>query len=330
RELLQKHWPALIASADPELLRGLTQMADTHDLPISLALISELATDESRSADVRAEALALLSKRQSPNLGKVLDQAFASSEPPLRITARTLISKSDPDNFFAKILSDTREVTLDEHQALYRNLGESKDPRSAKMLSEALQRLLESTLPTTVHLDVIEAARKHDPLKPQLAEYEKSLSKDDPLAPYRIALEGGHAERGRGVVHEHVSAQCLRCHNIDRTARQLGPNLSGVATRLTHEQLLESLIHPNAKIADGFGMISLTLKNQANPIAGTILEESENTLLIAQLSGDQISIDKAAVKEEQRLSVSSMPPMIGVLTLPEIRDVIAYLKDLKE
>jgi putative heme-binding domain-containing protein len=102
-----------------------------------------------------------------------------------------------------------------------------------------------------------------------------------------------------------------------------------VGTRLNPEQLLESLVFPNAAIADGFEMVALKLKNRAEAIGGTVISEDDNRFVVAQVNGDQMTIDKASVVEEQRLSVSSMPPMVGVLTMPEVRDAVAYLQTLK-
>ncbi|MDC0312664.1 HEAT repeat domain-containing protein [Verrucomicrobiales bacterium] len=329
RRLLERHWPVLMASADPELLRGLTQLADRHALPVDLQLIEEIAMNESRSAGVRAQALELLHARDSAQITEALTNALASDQAALRITARRLAATVNAEVFFDHIVPSLERMTLPEQQALYEVLGQTEDRRAALVLREGLEAVLAGKASPELHLDIIEAAKKHDALKDSVATYESSLSSNDPLAAYRVALHGGSADRGRDLVHEHVSAQCLRCHNIDSEAHQLGPNLGGVGTRLNPEQLLESLVFPNAAIADGFEMVALKLKNRAEAIGGTVISEDDNRFVVAQVNGDQMTIDKASVVEEQRLSVSSMPPMVGVLTMPEVRDAVAYLQTLK-
>ena len=329
RRLLEERWSALMASADPALLRGLTRLADQHALPINLGLIEEIAMNESRSASVRAQAVELLHSRKSAKIGQALARALASDQASLRITARKLYATVDARVFFTEIVPKIEAATLEERQGLYDVLGDSTDKRARPPIRGALQAVIAGTSPPEVHLDIIEAAKKHEELKESVATYQSGLSADDPLAAFRVALSGGSAARGRDIVHEHVSAQCLRCHNIDSEAHQLGPNLGGVGTRLKPEQLLESLVFPNTTIADGFGMISLKLKNRAEAIAGTVISEDDEQIVVAQVSGEQVAIDKASVLEEQRLSVSSMPPMLGVLTMPEVRDAVAYLQTLK-
>jgi quinoprotein glucose dehydrogenase len=304
-------------------------LADEHALPIDLTLIDKIAMDDSRSASVRAQALELLHSRKSARIMEAVAKALASDQATLRITARKLVATEDPQEFFDKIVPNMEAMTIEEQQAMYQVLGKTRDERAISAIREAVQAVIAGEAAQEIRLDIIGAAKKHKALKGMVATYESSLSTDDPLAKFRVLLHGGNASRGRDLVHEHVSAQCLRCHNIDSEVHQLGPNLGGVGSRLKPEQLLESLVFPNTTIADGFGMVSLNLKNRAEAVAGTVISEDDNRFVVAQVNGDQITVDKASVLEEQRLSVSSMPPMVGVLTMPEIRDAVAYLQTLK-
>ena len=59
----------------------------------------------------------------------------------------------------------------------------------------------------------------------------------------------------------------------------VGPNLAGVGSRLTRQQLLESLITPSARIAPGYGQVSVTLRN-GQKIEGMLVEESTTMIAI--------------------------------------------------
>ena len=86
---------------------------------------------------------------------------------------------------------------------------------------------------------------------------------------FLLALEGGDAERGRQVVNFHSAAACLRCHQVEGTGGHAAPGLAGVGARHDRAGLLDSLVEPNAKVADGFGPVS------SMPAMGTVLTPRE-------------------------------------------------------
>jgi uncharacterized protein len=62
----------------------------------------------------------------------------------------------------------------------------------------------------------------------------------------------GDAARGRKIFHEHPVASCVRCHQVDGKGGFVGPFLDGIAVRKQPDYLRESLLDPQAKIAEGF------------------------------------------------------------------------------
>jgi len=88
---------------------------------------------------------------------------------------------------------------------------------------------------------------------------------------------GGKPNLGKQVVYNNPLGQCMRCHKIDDHGGIAGPSLDGIADRMTQEQLLESLINPNANVADGFGEYS------AMPLMGTMLNHRELRDVVAFL-----------------------------------------------
>ena len=329
KQTLESAWPQLIATADPALLRGLTQLADKVNLPMEESLLVQMTRDEHCSVPVRVETLNLLAKRNSTQLMTCLQYALASAHPELRNAARSHLADNSADEFYQRVGNDLVNATLSERQALLALLGKSKDARALPYLTMAMQDLLNDSLAQDIRLDVLEAVRAQPSLKPQVEAYDSALDRTDPLAGYRVALHGGQASRGQELITEHVSAQCLRCHNLEGDAKQLGPNLQHIGSRLNTEQLLESLVHPNAKIAEGYQMVTLTVTGEASPIAGTIASETEEALVITQISGEPSRVTKSKITDQQRINISSMPSMAGVLSLKELRDVVAYLSSLK-
>ena len=166
-------------------------------------------------------------------------------------------------------------------------------------------------------------------LTAKLDSYRTSKSADSLALAFRDALlQGGSVNRGRETFVENPAAQCTRCHTVRNAGSDVGPNLSGVATRLTREQILESLLEPSARIAAGYGTVGITLKNGTR-VDGTLRDETDtHVVLMAGTPPAEQRIAKTDIAERTN-PVSAMPP-VGLIVKPrEVRDLVAYLSTLK-
>lgn len=92
-------------------------------------------------------------------------------------------------------------------------------------------------------------------------------------------MEAGDASQGEEVLRKNPTASCLRCHSLAGEGGLIGPALDDVGNRLTHEQLLDSLLDPNAVLAEGFaGGVS------PMPPMGGVLADEDIRNLVAYLS----------------------------------------------
>ncbi|MBN8419920.1 MAG: c-type cytochrome [Verrucomicrobia bacterium] len=62
----------------------------------------------------------------------------------------------------------------------------------------------------------------------------------------------GDAKRGEKIFWDHPVAACKNCHMLKGQGSAVGPALDGIATRKDAAYILESLINPNAKLAEGY------------------------------------------------------------------------------
>ena len=62
----------------------------------------------------------------------------------------------------------------------------------------------------------------------------------------------GDATRGKQIFFEHELASCTRCHQIDGSGGVVGPALDGIAAAKDEDYLRESLVDPQATIAEGY------------------------------------------------------------------------------
>ena len=182
---------------------------------------------------------------------------------------------------------------------------------------------------TLIELLQAAKARTEPAVKDALAAYENSLDRNDPLAVWQGALEGGDAARGENFFYNHGAAQCMRCHSIGEghgKGGEAGPNLAGLGAKHHSKHILESLIIPGAQISPGYGIISLTLKNGGS-IGGVLNGETADHYDIT-VGEDSWRVRKADVSAATQ-PVSAMPPMGGIITPSEARDLVAFLASLK-
>jgi putative heme-binding domain-containing protein len=107
----------------------------------------------------------------------------------------------------------------------------------------------------------------------------------------------------------------------------VGPNLKGVASRLTREQLLQALIEPSARIAPGYGTINFVLTD-GQEVSGSIISETADEIQLKTNDAEPLRIKVSRVKSRENMP-SGMPPMGSLMSKREIRDMVEYLSSLK-
>ena len=223
---------------------------------------------------------------------------------------------------------DTR--TTEEKQAALITLGSLRSENAVKVLDTLLTRMSDGKLSGEIHLELSEAIDSVgvDSLKARYAEITSKLAPDSLAAAYNSALAGGDIDKGRNLFFRDQAAQCMRCHSYNDYGGNAGPRLNGVAARLTPEQLLESLIEPSARIAPGFGVVTVELNN-GRSVAGILQQERNDAIVLKVGDRPDTVINKTNIAK-QTAAPSSMPPMRYLLTKRQIRDLMSFLTTLKE
>ena len=62
----------------------------------------------------------------------------------------------------------------------------------------------------------------------------------------------GDIKRGENIFWTHPVAACKNCHMLKGQGSAVGPALDGIASRKDEAYILESLLNPNAKLAEGY------------------------------------------------------------------------------
>jgi len=293
--------------------------------------LTRIIRDGKTDGQTRAAALDLFLKGNPENVDKILAEAARSKNDELATKALQLASKRDPASTMAALKGALQSDSTARRQTAWGIIGELPAEYAIPVIREGLVDLKDGKSDRATRLDLLMAARKRgEPaIKSALADYEDSLPKDDSLASWEPSLAGGDAGRGFKIFQTHAAAQCMRCHRHEpghSEGGEAGPNLMGVALRHDAKGLLESLILPHVKIADGFGVAEVKLKNGTSK-SGTIVASTDKYLDLRE-SESAVWRIKLSDLAGQPKPVSAMPAMGAILTPYEARDVIAWLLTL--
>ncbi len=110
-----------------------------------------------------------------------------------------------------------------------------------------------------------------------------------------------------------------------------GPFLGGIGARYTRAELYESILKPNAKIAQGFETQWFRTAASGNePLDGFVTRESGEEIELRNLTGTATVLRKDQVKSRGKREISMMPiGLVEPLSPHELASLIAYMESLK-
>lgn len=320
---------ALLSAKEPAVrLSSAKAIGKLKITKASQALMASLNKDA--DPKVREESLRSLAAISDPNVADAIKAGLADKEKNVRVTALDLLPKMGLENsLMVSLLQDVIQTrTIEEKQAALLTLGNLPSASTKPVFDKLLAQLESKKLPAEIQLELAEAL---DSAKaPELTSRFKSIiaqNKDTLAAAYAGALQGGNTNRGARIFYGHQAAQCIRCHSYGDYGGNAGPRLNGIATRLSREQLLEALINPSARLAPGYGNVTLDIGSRK--ISGILQEETKTTLKLKIGDKPDTVIQKSAITNRTD-AASSMPPMRLLLSKKEIRDVVSFLATMKD
>jgi putative membrane-bound dehydrogenase-like protein len=322
---------ALLALKDPTLKTLGIEIMIAHALKAAPELIAAIVGETSATGDLRAQALRLMAggAEGNPAAQSALALALAADSPaPLHRAALALLLPGQPERLVreTKVVFERRSLAEQQHALAL--LAKGAHPTTDAALISWADALVAGTAPDGLKLDVLEAAQARSAANAALAAKVKTYLATPEAAKQGALLFGGDSLAGRDLVQNHLNANCLACHGVEaKSGSEVGPNLSAIGAERDVAYLLESMLTPGASIAQGYGLVSVTLKD-GSTVGGTLARETPSTVAVRQFDGATKTISRSEIAS-QTPAISIMPPMLGILQPREIRDVVAYLASLK-
>ena len=246
-----------------------------------------------------------------------------------------------PPNVDDKLAAEDKKTWKDYMETMVLMSAE-KSPKIDNPLSffhspfHMMNTVLVKWLPQPLNDQIIHAAlsskEAHDiALFEQFVPPEKRIKTlGTNIDPKKLLSVQGDAKRGSELISMTGKlATCLACHIVKGIGRDFGPDLTQVGTRLSREQILESLMKPSLVIQPAYLAHSVEL-NDGRVQTGFVIERTDQALKLKLVTGTTESYPLTTVKSDKPLPVSIMPEgLLQTMTQQEAADVIAYLAGLK-
>ena len=149
--------------------------------------------------------------------------------------------------------------------------------------------------------------------------------------PYESVLAAALADPGDVALGTRLFERqgCVNCHAVAKSGPIKGPYLGDVAARYNRSELVESILKPSARIAQGFETQKIaTSKGQT--IEGFVVREAGDEVELRNSAGNVVLIPKGEIEERGKSDISVMPQgLLDPLTPHDLASLLAYLESIK-
>ena len=315
---------------DPAMKVALAEAAGRLEITEAVpTLLAQLKNDG--ATEVRVASLRALQALKAPDMDQVMKVALADKDPAVRKAALGVLPGLAMSSAakVQQLSSLIKSGSLAERQGAYEVLGTLRTAESRDLLGQFLDEFEAGKIAPEVQVDLVDAAQADGfpAFVSRLEAFRKGRSAETLALALRPALRtGGDAQRGVQTIMGNPAAECTRCHSLEGT--NVGPNLAKIGTTLSRDQIVEALLEPSARIAPGFGMVTLTLR-KGDKVVGTLRDETPtHVVLVEGTPPVERRVAKTDIADRSN-PVSPMPPYGLILKPREIRDIVEFLSTLK-
>jgi putative heme-binding domain-containing protein len=158
----------------------------------------------------------------------------------------------------------------------------------------------------------------------QASETIAKLSYDRALA--SLLKTSGDARPGKELF---ASQGCVACHTVSLDEPPKGPFLGGISARYSRTELIESILNPSAKIAQGFETQWFKAAG-GDVLEGFVTRDAGDEIELRDANGKTVVLKKDQIKARGTRVKSVMPEgLLGNLAPAEAASLIAYLESLR-
>ena len=295
RSLAGEHWRA-----------GLQALRCMHTAEAVDGLIARLGVE--RDTDRRMEILITLIRlcqQETPydaswwgirpdTTGPYYDPKFWAKSPEIKTVLLTALHELDEESA-AKM-----NLELKRHQL---NIG--TDSKVAEMPADQSQ-------PIAI-----------EPVDPSNSKQIGNTTYENVLA--KVLAIQGNAENGASIFK---ARSCNACHTSIAGPKPIGPHLADIGKRYKANELIESIVKPSEKIAQGYETQRFLLEN-GTVVSGFVISENGRQISLRDSQGKTHVVERTEIEQIAHQKISAMPDgLVGSLEVEKLADLIAYLQSL--
>ncbi len=147
----------------------------------------------------------------------------------------------------------------------------------------------------------------------------------------KVAIDQGNLRRGKKLFYQSAAA-CFACHDPPGGAARLGPDLTKIKTKLTPEQLVESILDPSKLIDKEFAQVSI-LTADGKVQTGVRISENDDEIVLRNLAAPEpITIAQDDIEDVKESKVSLMPENLvrQLKSRKEFNDLMKYVIEVRK
>jgi putative heme-binding domain-containing protein len=328
RKLAESLVRTLLASSNTPQVQSGIELAGLFKLAAAQPALVSIARDPKVAEPVRNSAASAAIASDPVGAVKALSAILLDDKEQVVVrqqVATALASTNRPEAHTALVAA--MEASPARLQSVIA-LGLAASPQGGERLLEAIgkgkasPRLLQDRA-VQIRLQQAKIAN----LDQRLAKLTKGLPPGD----QRIAELISARRDGFAAVKTDVAAglkvfekHCANCHQINNTGAKIGPQLNGIGIRGV-ERLLEDLLDPNRNVDQAFRSTTLVL-DSGQLVAGLVLREEGQVIVVADAQGKEQRVDKGTVAERIVSQLSPMPSNFAEqISEREFYDLLGYL-----
>ena len=160
--------------------------------------------------------------------------------------------------------------------------------------------------------------------------FESARKRLTPLDYSAFALSHhGDSKRGQAVFGDPNGVGCAKCHRVNGAGGDGGPDLSRIGGNYRGPDLIESILWPSKRVADGYRLTTIALSN-GEIVSGLVIDLKKETMTLVDSQGQKHVIQQKDIEQRTERDSSPMPDGLqSGLTLQEFADLVTYLESLK-
>ena len=138
-------------------------------------------------------------------------------------------------------------------------------------------------------------------------------------------LPPGDAKRGYQVF-SNAKAACSSCHQIGYVGGRLGPELSSIGRSRSRRDLIEAIVYPSLRMAQGY--YPIRIRTVDDEVFNGLLSKQTESYVELLCGADKICrIDKSEIEEQSESKQSVMPGGLDQqIALEDFADLLAFLE----